>query len=275
MIDCHVHLGNTSVGTFPQRPQASVHQLIDLMDRHGIEKTVLLPLESPEGCGGWYLTEEALADWRTYSERLILFVGMDPRAYNVEGRIRYYATQGAVGFGEHKHGLAFDHPLCLAIYKIVDEFNWPLMFHSDPDLNMDEVGLPRLEKCLREFPNINFIGHGPGFWAAISPDDDRNGGYPTGPIKPGGALDRLLQEYPNLYADISAGSGHNALTRDPKFTEGFIARNWRKILFGTDFMFCGQELPQPHWLKHEAPVNEEQREAIARGNFLRICKPIC
>ena len=65
------------------------------------------------------------------------------------------------------------------------------------------------------------------------------------------------------------------MTRDPKFTEGFIERNWRRILFGTDFMFCGQELPQPNWLKHEAPVNEEQREAIARVNFLRICKPIC
>ena len=159
MIDCHVHLGKTSAGTFPLRPQASVHHLIDVMNRHGIEKTVLLPLESPEGCGGWYLTEEALEEWRTYSERLILFVAIDPRAYNVEGRIRHYASQGAVGFGEHKHGLAFDHQLCLAIYKIVDSFGWPLMFHSDPDLNMDEVGLPRLEKCLKEFQNINFIGH--------------------------------------------------------------------------------------------------------------------
>ena len=42
--------------------------------------------------------------------------------------------------------------------------------------------------------------------------------YPEGPIKPGGITDKLLGDYANLYGDLSANSGNNALSRDPDFT---------------------------------------------------------
>jgi predicted TIM-barrel fold metal-dependent hydrolase len=74
---------------------------------------------------------------------------------------------------------------------------------------------------------------------------------------------------PNLYADISAGSGHNALTRDPAFTEGFLERHWRKLLFGTDFFNVGQEVPQVEWLRGYA-MPEEWRTAIGSGNAARV-----
>jgi hypothetical protein len=35
---------------------------------------------------------------------------------------------------------------------------------------------------------------------------------PTGPIERGGVTDRWLGEHPNLFADISANSGNNALS---------------------------------------------------------------
>ena len=31
----------------------------------------------------------------------------------------------------------------------------------------------------------------------------------------------LLRKYPNLYGDLSAGSGYNAITRDPAFGDAF------------------------------------------------------
>jgi len=43
-----------------------------------------------------------------------------------------------------------------------------------------------------------------------------------------------MADYPNLYADLSAGSGYNALTRDEEFTIGFLERNSKQILFGSD-----------------------------------------
>jgi hypothetical protein len=44
----------------------------------------------------------------------------------------------------------------------------------------------------------------------------------------------MLREYDNLYADISAGSGHRALTRDPDFGLRFIHEMQDKLLYGTD-----------------------------------------
>ena len=272
VIDFHVHLADTVPVPPRQRLEVSVHQLIDRMNREGIDKTVLLPLESPEAISGYYLTRDALRDYETYPERLIPFVSIDPRMPGMSALVALYESRGCVAFGELKNGLAFDDPLNKAIYAECDQRGWPIVFHSDPDLCMDEVGLPRLEACLKEFPSCNFCGHGPGFWSAISAADDRAGGYPTGKIKPTGAIDHLMQECPNLYGEISAGSGYNALTRDPDFIIGFLERHWQRLLFGTDYMLCGQDLPQVKWLADEGPLYEEQREAIGAGNALRILR---
>jgi predicted TIM-barrel fold metal-dependent hydrolase len=43
-----------------------------------------------------------------------------------------------------------------------------------------------------------------------------------------------MDRYPNLYADMSAGSGFGALTRDEDFTAGFLERNRKQLLFGSD-----------------------------------------
>jgi predicted TIM-barrel fold metal-dependent hydrolase len=46
--------------------------------------------------------------------------------------------------------------------------------------------------------------------------------------------DRWLSDFPNLYADMSANSGNNALSRDPDFTRGFVVRHREKLIFGSD-----------------------------------------
>ncbi len=43
-----------------------------------------------------------------------------------------------------------------------------------------------------------------------------------------------MRQYPNLWADTSAGSGHNALSRDPVFGLEFLDEFQDKIMFGTD-----------------------------------------
>ena len=57
---------------------------------------------------------------------------------------------------------------------------------------------------------------------------------PKGPVKAGGLTDRYLADYPNMFADMSAGSGLNALTRDEDHARGFLDRHQDKILFGSD-----------------------------------------
>ena len=158
----------------------------------------------------------------------------------------------------------------MALYAKCDAYGLPLVFEIDKTRYCyDDVGLPRLERCLKAFPNVKWCGHGPGFWAAISGDDDGQPGYPGGPITPGGALDRLLAEYDNLYLDLSAFSGYNALTRDPTFTQGFVARHWQRMLLGTDIVHVNDRLPILDWLR-TLDVPAGMRHAIADANARRV-----
>jgi predicted TIM-barrel fold metal-dependent hydrolase len=45
----------------------------------------------------------------------------------------------------------------------------------------------------------------------------------------------MLDTYPNLYCDISAGSGCNALSRDLEFTKKFLVNYQDRILYGRDY----------------------------------------
>jgi predicted TIM-barrel fold metal-dependent hydrolase len=92
-----------------------------------------------------------------------------------------------------------------------------------------------LANALNDYPNINFIGHGPLFWKHISADATTGGPiYPKGPVKEGGITCKFLRGFPNLYADISGVSGFNALNRDYDFAKSFLQEFKHKLLFGTD-----------------------------------------
>lgn len=270
LVDSHVHCGIMFREAYPDQVPLTPHQLVDRMNRQGISHSVLLPLESPEGSWGYLLTEDVLRARDLYPERLIACVAADPRYPKAVQQIEHFVTRhGCKGFGELVDGLAFDDARHRAIYDVCDALRLPLVFEINHDLCYDQVGLPALETCLNDYPHIRWVGHGPGFWAAISGDDDGQAGYPTRPIVPGGAVDRLLTEYDNLYADLSAGSGYNAMTRDPDYTTGFLARHWRKLMFGTDYLAPGQSQPQVPWFRGlELP--EEQRLAIGCGNAIQL-----
>jgi predicted TIM-barrel fold metal-dependent hydrolase len=44
----------------------------------------------------------------------------------------------------------------------------------------------------------------------------------------------MLRNYPNLCADLSAGSGLNALQRDPAFAVDFLLEFQDRLLYGRD-----------------------------------------
>ncbi|MGD9494674.1 MAG: amidohydrolase family protein [Armatimonadota bacterium] len=270
MIDTHTHLHYN--GRIPgERIGISAAQLVDSMNRHGIDRSVVLPIESPEVCTCLCMTETVIEAAYTYPERLVPLVHVDPRMPHADRVIQHFARNYDLvrGFGELVDGLAMDDERRKLIYRTCQELGFPVIFYGSGYSSFDEVGLPRLEGLLREFPDLIFIGHGPRWWNAISADDDGSCRYPTTPVVEGGAADRLLQEYPNMYADLSAGSGFNAITRDPEFTQGFLERNWQKLMFATDYLHVGQELGQIEWIK-TTPMRDEQRAAIAEGNAKRV-----
>jgi len=275
MIDVHTHIGTTWNGDEELTPEA----LLKWMDEHQIEKSVLLPLVSPESSSYLLLTEPALAAGKAYPDRFIPFCCIDPRTSYVGGQkglteiLKRYVEKGAKGFGEHKCALAFDDVLMFRVYEACQELKIPLLFHMDNQRGLDKPGLPALERALKSFPELNFIGHGPGFWASISGGIDQKelGGYPTGKVNPGGALDNLMEHYPNLYCDLSAGSGANAITRDLEFGREFMLRRQERLLFGTDYLKPGQEVPQFEMLT-KLSLPKEAAEKILRKNAIRVLK---
>ena len=96
-----------------------------------------------------------------------------------------------------------------------------------------EIGA--LEQALQACPDTIFVGHAPGFWRHVSGDEATDAEtYPSGEIVPGGRLFDLFAQYANLWADLSAGSGLNALQRMADGGRDFLIEYQDRLLFGRD-----------------------------------------
>jgi predicted TIM-barrel fold metal-dependent hydrolase len=147
--------------------------------------------------------------------------------------------QGAVGFGEIKSHVLADGPELKRLFTIAAELGVTVMVHFQevphfPGEPTWASGFKRFRSMLEAFPKTRVIGHADAFWANVSADYADDVDYPSGPIVRGGITDRLLGEFPNLYGDLSANSGNNAMSRDPVFTREFLARHQDKLIFGSD-----------------------------------------
>ncbi len=278
MIDIHTHVGQLVINY----PPLSVQTLLRRMDRLGIEKAVVLPVENPEEVHYCVSTREVLRVCRRHPDRLIPFCVTDPRHgvrsdFDVREVLKRYVDQGCRGFGEYLAGLAVDDPRSLRVYEACQELGLPVLLHLDSYINWDRVGFPAFQRVLRMFPDVRFIAHGPGWWAQISADATDDVVYPAegpspyvrGPVVPGGPVEKLLASYPNLYADLSAQSAYNALSRDPKYAAQLLARFEDKILFGTDYLYPRQPLPIVRFLQR-LPVAEAVRRKIFHDNAVKL-----
>jgi uncharacterized protein len=273
-VDMHTHLGQTWNTTQP----LSAEELLRWMDAHSVSQAVVLPLTSPESSSFLLTSDFVLAETKPFRDRLIPFCSIDPRtSYSggVKGLVailKRWLDLGAKGFGEHKPGVNFDDPRNMTIYAACDELKLPLLFHIDSQRNTDKPGLPGLENAIKTHPNCTFIGHGPGWWASISGGitEADLGGYPKGKVNPGGAIDVLMEKYPNIYADLSAGSGAGAISRDVDFGREFLIRRQDRVCFGTDFLSPGQGVPQFDLFEQQLKMPAEVQAKIFRDNARKL-----
>jgi predicted TIM-barrel fold metal-dependent hydrolase len=192
-----------------------------------------------------------------------------------------YHIHGARVCGEWKFRLPFDDPRCLELYHRAGQLSCPVVLHLDvPYLPHPETGRPvyqkswyggtvaNLERALVACPETIFIGHAPGFWREISGDaDSASGAYPSGPITPGGRLFDLFDRYPNLYADLSAGSALNGLKRDAAHARAFLLRFADRLLFGRDYY--GGDL---HAFLQSLDLPADVQQKIYHDNARRLVK---
>jgi len=302
IVDAHAHIGDFRTGPDDERRPMAWEDLIARLDDEGIDKAFLLPVynASPEGaplgvvCAQGMSVREQVVDAARYADRIIPFGNMDPRwgrnsADTDFGPVLdWFVDHGCKGIGEVTANLPFDDPRVINMFRQIGERGLVVTIESTGFAPghyglQDDAGSPRLERLLQEAPGTIIIGHGPGFWAEISADvtvaqkcgDVYEGGYPKGPVEEEGAVPRLLRRYPNMYADLSAGSGWNAITRDPEYGIRFLNEFQDKLLFGTDVCFSDDawRMPQLDYLREllsEGKLSQTAFDKIVSGNALRL-----
>jgi uncharacterized protein len=172
--------------------------------------------------------------------RFIWFNSYDVTLPDVEQVLTQAVKDGAQGFGEMKFHVAADGPEYRRIYALAADLRVPILIHFQevdhfPNEGTWATGYAKtFESVLKAHPKTTFIGHADAFWANVSADYHNEAAYPTGPITRGGVTDKWLGDYANLYADMAANSGNNAMSRDPEFTADFLRRHQDKLLFGSD-----------------------------------------
>ncbi len=290
-IDIHAHaFRKPFLQKPPRKPWPNPDQLIEFYDRHEIEKAVLLPLIGPE----FYLpqaNEDILEAAERFPGRFIPFCNIHPKAVSnfehtkLEDVMKLYRDAGCKGIGEVICNMSFFDPFMTNLFRAIEILEWPMTIHVAHRYGCcygiyDDPGLPGLDATLSLYPGMKVFAHSQTFWAEIAklevPGD--RAGYPKGKVIEEGAVPKLFRKHPNLYGDLSAGSGCNALTRDEDYAVQFLNEFQDRLMFGIDI--CCAPNDEQHtglivFLKKllaEGKISQTVFNKVARENALRLLK---
>jgi predicted TIM-barrel fold metal-dependent hydrolase len=240
----------------PVEPIIDIHQHLNYSGRSdeallahqrtmGVTRTILLPAGRPVNtpsthdgvsnglqaqCLG---TEACFAFARAHRKSFLFGANEVPDIPGAVEEIERYLKRGALLIAEQKFGVECDSPEMQRLYQLAQHYHVPVLMHWQ--FKMYNYGFERFYKMLEKYPKVMFIGHAQTWWANIDKNHtDQTLLYPKGPVTPGGLTDRYLSDYANMYGDLSAGSGLNALTRDEGFARDFVKRHHNKLVYGSD-----------------------------------------
>lgn len=288
-LDIHVHLA-----TQPCPVCFFAQERINFDRMMGIDRGILL--SEPAAAGGCLETDEAALQWAQaamgpmdayavslrYPERFAWMcnVYLDGTDAPYE-HLKRYKELGACGVGEFTQSLRLDDPQMERLFAWCQELELPFLFHMRAGGGaygvVDLPGLPLLEGALKKFPGVKFIGHSQPFWAEIGQHpadltDGARGGYPSGRVVPG-RVHQLLEGYGNLYGDLSADSGGNAILRDPDHGLEFLERFQDRLMYGSDTVASQSHYPLGLYLDsllRQSKLSAEAYAKICRTNAERV-----
>jgi predicted TIM-barrel fold metal-dependent hydrolase len=222
VFDLHFHL----------RPQPAAN--VAHLDGAGVTKANLLTRGA--------VLEQVKALQAAAPGRFTWFNSYDLTRPDAEQVLTQAVKDGAQGFGEMKFHVAADGPELRRMYALAADLRVPILIHFQevdhfPNEGTWSTGYAKtFESILKAYPRTTFIGHADAFWANVSADYHNEAAYPSGPIKRGGVTDKLLGDHENLFGDLAANSGNNAMSREGEVTAEVLRRHQDKLLFGSD---CG------------------------------------
>ena len=302
VIDMHSH-------PYAQTPE-EIDQWVKTMDEVGVEKTILLTYAYGAEFDSIY------AEYSRYPDRFELWCGFDYTGYNKPGFGPAAASElercfnvGAKGVGElgdkgkglfycdpPAYGMHIDDPRMDTLLEKCGELGMPINIHvgepqwfyesmdstndglmnayswrldNQEGINLQEV-VKTLENAVAKHPNTIFVAC---HLANCNHDLEM--------------LGRLLDKYPNLYADFSARYAENAPV--PRYTAKFFERYQDRLLYGTDMgfdksmygvtfriletadeHFYETELFNYHWALHGLDLNDEILKKIYKDNAVKL-----
>lgn len=278
-IDIHVHCSKDAGHQINSQELINMDQMIKSMEKRGIDKSVLMSSSAKDID---LLSNDELRQICQESDSFY-YMSMVDFGQDINKQLKREKDLGSIGLGELVYNKAFNSPEIYKLLQAAEKLEMPVLFHLSPQIGKyygvyDLKGLPYLEEALKRFKNLIFIGHSQAFWCEISKYDDKNSAfrdsYPKGPVDEG-RIGELMRKYPNLYADLSANSGANAIMRDKDYGISFIKEFSDRLFFGTDTFNKDQEFPLDSYLEklgQEGLIDKEDLEKIYYKNFERVFK---
>jgi len=196
----------------------------------GVSKVVLLSTGLAPDNKFYRLNSMFLMMWaKRYPDQVIPFCTIDEADPRAAELVEQYILAGAKGLkliGGHPD--YYDEPLnsenMYKVYQKVAEYGVPVLLHASL-INIPELQ-DQLDEVLSDFPEVTFIfaHYGNTLMKGINLD----------------VIAELLDKHPNLYTDMSHGSGitgyHRYLIQDLETIKNFIIEYQDRILFGSDLI---------------------------------------
>jgi predicted TIM-barrel fold metal-dependent hydrolase len=242
----------------------------------GVSRTVLLPAGSRLGLAAEaFGNDSVVALAARFPDEYVYFANELPDIPETRSVLEKFLKGGARGIGEQKFPVECDSEAMQLVYSIAREFDVPVLMHFQHEAY--NFGIERLHTMLEKFPEVTFIGHAQTWWGNIDADHEQAVMYPKTPVTAGGITDRLLSDYPNIYGDLSAGSGLNSMLRDEEHARGFLERHQDRLVWASDCNDAVANGPDCIGSKSQAAVRRlapdaEAARKILYGNAARLLK---
>jgi len=196
----------------------------------GISKVVLLPTGLSPDNKFYRVNSLFLMMWaKQYPDQIIPFCTIDEADPRAAEFVEQYILAGAKGvklIGGHP--AYYDEPLnsenMYKVYQKAAEYDVPVLLHGSL-INIPELQ-DQLDQVYSDFPEVTFIHahYGQTLMKGINLD----------------VIAELLDKHPNLYIDLSMGSGitgyHRYLKQDLETIRNFVIEYQDRILFGSDLI---------------------------------------
>ncbi|MBR2528681.1 MAG: amidohydrolase [Blautia sp.] len=165
---------------------------------------------------------------------------MHPESEDLKGDLREIMALGLKGIKIHPDIQKFpvDSPSAMRIFELCEDQGLPICVHTG-DYRYDYSNPSRVERVLKAFPRLKFIGAHFGGWSVWKE-----------------ALNKL-SDYPNLTVDTSSSFFWLTLDQTRELVKGYGPE---RVMFGTDYPFWPQKQDIDHLLKLD--LSDEDYEEI-------------